>query len=98
MRTAEERITEMHTRAQALEKSRLRRQMEALGATSFALAALVVAALLQVSGAPIFAPETQFTGTSMLGQSTGGYVLAAVLAFFVGVVVTLMVVKRHARR
>ena len=98
MRTAEERITEMHRRAKAAERRTVRRQMEALGALSFVLAAFVVTALLQLNGAPLIVPEDHFAGASMLSQSTGGYVLAAVLAFFIGVVITLMVARRHTQR
>lgn len=98
MRTAEERITEMHTRAKALQKRSLRRQMQAFGATSFVLAVFVVAALLQVNGAPVIAPQGQFAGTSMLSQSTGGYVLTAVIAFLIGAVLTVMIARQRIRR
>ena len=41
--------------------------------------------------------EDSFAGSSLLGESAGGYVLAAVIAFFAGVILTA-VIFRYRRR
>ena len=39
--------------------------------------------------------ETDMQGSSLLSESAGGYVLAAVLAFFAGVIITVLIVRKR---
>ena len=37
----------------------------------------------------------QMNGSSLLGESAGGYILAAVIAFFAGVIITVVCYRKH---
>ena len=98
MRTAEERIEELHHRADKLEQRRVGRQAAIFGGISAVLlAALVITAWRISGGAANLANET-FAGASLLDSSAGGYVLAAVIAFFVGVIITVIIFRFRKRK
>ena len=93
MRTPEERISELHKRAAQLQKQRDRRQIAGFGSLSAFFAVLLTAVLFQEIGLSQSASEEQFTGSSLLSEAAGGYALAAVLAFFAGVVITAVIFR-----
>ena len=97
MRTPEERISELHKRAGQLRRQKDRRQIAGLGGVSAFFAVLLTSALVQADGLPQSVSEGQFTGSSLLSEATGGYILAAVLAFFAGVIITV-VIFRYRRK
>ena len=96
MRTTDERIERLHARAQEIEKRSEKRKLAGFGSLSAAFAVLLFAILTQVGSlSPI--TDGQLTGSSLLNDSTGGYVMAAVIAFFVGVALTTVIFRfrRH---
>ena len=95
MRTAEERIEQLHRRANVLQKQRNRRQIAGFGGASAFFAVLLTAAMVQTGTLANTITGNDFTGSSLLGESTGGYVLAAVIAFFVGVILTAAIFRRR---
>ena len=97
MRTAEERISKLHKRAEQLQRQKDRRQIAGLGSMSAFFAVLLTAILFQEVGLSQGVSEGQFTGSSLLSDVAGGYVLAAVLAFFAGVIITA-VIFRYRRK
>ena len=74
-----------------------RRQVRRLTAVGAGLAALLLTALFIVPG--ITGGEEQYTahvmGATILGPETGGYVIVALLAFVLGIIVTLLIQKRR---
>ena len=93
MRTPEKRISELHKRAGRLQRKKDRRQIAGLGSVSAFFAVLLAATLVQTDGLSQSASEGQFTGSSLLSEATGGYILAAVLAFFAGVIITAAIFR-----
>ncbi len=98
MRTQEERIEALHRRARELEKQRCGRQMAGLGGISVFLAALLTFVVQMTDQKPQSFREDQFAGSSLLSESAGGYVLAAVIAFFAGVVITAVCIRMRQRK
>ncbi len=97
MRTAEERIRRLHSRAAELERSRDRRQIACLGSASVFFAILLSVMIAQTNDLEYSVMGDAFTGSSLLNESTGGYVLVAVIAFFAGVAVTAIIFRCRRR-
>ncbi len=92
MRSAEERIRSLHKRADYLTLERDRRRL-VVSAIAAALLLTVLSAVLTPllirSGPSVWdASEASYAGSSLLADNAGGYVLAAVVAFILGVAVT----------
>ena len=95
MKSAEERLALMHQRAQMLERKRNRAILLVSGGSGTVLA-LCLLGLMRLFTAPLAGDaKGLFTGSSLLSESAGGYVLAAVLAFMAGVGVTALCLKRR---
>ena len=93
MRTTEERIELMHIRAKAMGQSAARRRLAGIGSVSVILTAVLLTVIQQLNGAAISISEDPYTGSSLLSENTGGYVLAAVIAFFIGVIITALIFR-----
>ena len=97
MSKTEERLARLHARAREIEKTRNRRFMYLYGALSAVIFCALVGLVTGAGGVLSFDGIT-YSGASMLSDSVGGYVLTAVVAFAVGVVVTMVVRSRVERR
>ena len=93
MRSAEERVARMHERAAAIKRQEDRSRLRILGSVSAALLICLVVCMQQVQNMQNGILSGQNTGTSLLDDSAGGYVLAAVIAFIAGVVITAVIYK-----
>ncbi len=97
MKSNEERIELMHKKAKKLQYERNRRLMigsAIVGVMLFAV--LIVSSVVfnvQIEGTA----ETTFAASSLFSYSLGGYVMVAVIAFMIGVVITV-IIKRHTKR
>ncbi len=97
MKSNEERIELMHKKAKKLQYERNRRLMigsAIVGAMLFAV--LIVSSVVfnvQIEGTA----ETTFAASSLFSYSLGGYVMVAVIAFMIGVVITV-IIKKHAKK
>ena len=98
MRSAEERIRELHHRAEILEHRRSGRLTAVFGGVSAVLLAALMFAAWQASGMSAKLANETFTGASLLNSNTGGYVLTAVVAFFVGVIITAVIFRYRKRK
>ena len=88
-------ILEIHRRAREMQSRRERRAALAWGAASAMLTAALAATILGIS-LPLHAlPRSDLTGASLLADSAGGYVLAAVVAFMAGVAITAACLRRR---
>ena len=96
MRTGEERLERMHRRAAELRQKRETVELRAWGGASAALllglSGLTASALRGGHGISAGAE----TASSLLAESAGGYVLTAVCAFMLGVLI--MALKQYLKR
>ena len=97
MRSAEERIEALHSRMEDLQKAKERRINALLGAGCCMLTILLVA-LIFVNGSSNGATAGIYSGSTMLLEDAGGYVLAAVIAFMLGVIVTVIILGARKQR
>ncbi len=92
--TTEALILAVHARAAALRRRRIASAGTASGALAIALAALIG----KLGGLTHRPAAEGYAGASMLSEDAGGYVLAAVLAFMLGVVVTMACIRARRKR
>ena len=74
-----------------------RSRLRALGSLSGVLLVCLVVALQQLQCLQHVILTGQSTGSSLLDESAGGYVLAAVIAFLAGVIITAVIYKKRNR-
>ncbi len=97
MRSAEDRLTRMHERAAAIKRQKDKSGLRILGSLSVGLMVCLVIVMQQLQSMHHEIFEGQTTGTSLLDDSVGGYVLVAVLAFIAGTAITA-VIFRHRNK
>ena len=98
MRTAEERIKLLHSRASELKRVRDRKRLYLTGCASVCLFTLLFTVLAKTNynaGSPA---GNSFAGSSMLKESAGGYVLFAVISFVAAVAITLVCIQFRNNR
>ncbi len=96
MRTQTERLARMHRRAKELRRRRDRSLLRVWGGVSGALLICLLAL------AAVFPTGHGLAGdgsaaSSLLADSAGGYVLIGVLAFMLGVVITVVILRKQNR-
>ena len=92
--TSEERVTALHERMDALRNRRERRKTAAIGAAGAVLSICLFLIIFVGGGTHAGGSAGIYSGATILFEGAGGYVLAAVLAFMAGVVVTVMILKK----
>ena len=98
MRTALERVEAMHERGRLLRRARDKTINTVLGTVSFfMLAGIVVIALLSGGGLHPVGDIGQ-TGSSLLYEGVGGYVLVAVISFMAAVVITVLCMRWNKKK
>ena len=93
MRSTEDRLTRMHERAAAIKRQEDRSRLRILGSLSAGLMVCLVVCIQQLQSMHHGILSGQSTGSSLLDDSAGGYVLAAVIAFIAGVAITAAIYK-----
>ena len=93
--TDQERVAALHLRMAALRQRRERRKTGALGVGCAGLT--VCLAALIFGGSHTGGTAGAYTGATMLFEDAGGYVLAAVLAFMLGVIVTVVCIRYKSK-
>ena len=94
--TAEERVTALHLRMTALRQRKERRKTGALGAGCAGLTACLMTLIF--SERQMGGTAGTYTGAAMLFEDAGGYVLSAVLAFMLGVIITVLCFRIRTKR
>lgn len=91
--TNEERIQALHTRMDTLRRLRDRQGTGAICAANVVLTICLI--LLVFSGGGLHPGGTVgiYSGATMLFEGTGAYVLIAIIAFMVGVIVTVALMR-----
>ena len=98
MRTQTERLTQMHKRADEIKRQGERRRMHLWGAVSAALTLLFAGTIAWIFGRGHDMYAAAATASSLLSENAGGYILAALIAFMVGVVVTVLIIRIRRKR
>ena len=96
MRTQADRVSSLHERMEARKQIRERRKIRSLGALTAGLAACLFLVIYAGSAAHPGGTAGLYSGTMMLFENAGAYVLVALAAFMVGTMVTLICI--HQRR
>ena len=91
MRTAEERIASLHKRAKELRRERDEKILVGLGSASGGLFCLLLVLINGWAGLSHSVSSSLMTGSSMLNERVGGYVLIAVIAFISGVIIVVLI-------
>ncbi len=97
MRTAQERVAAMHQRARQLRCRRANAALAQLGALCVVLLIGLTTLALDMGRPHTGVSPGQYMGSTMLFESAGGYVLVALAAFAVGVIVTAVLIRRRKR-
>ncbi len=95
--TTDEALAEVLRRSDQLVRRRDRRTCGRLFGLTGALLAALVLVIAVLPGGGGSAPAESVYGAFLLSREAGGYVLAAVLAFALGVVITLLCLKQRQK-
>lgn len=98
MRSAEQMVQAIHEQAAELRRKRDRRRRALAGGASGILSVVLVVLIGSLGGLRHIPLNGNLAGASLLDDSTGGYVLAAVVAFMTGVAVTAFLMWRQNRK
>ncbi len=96
--TADERVAALHQRMTALRRAREKQKTGAIGAACVVLALCLSLVIFTGSGGHPGGTASMYSGAAMLFEGSGGYVLAAVIAFMAGVIVTVLLIRRKNRK
>ena len=88
--TSEERVESLHVRMAALRRVRERRKIRFLGASGAALALCLVLLIFGEGAVHTCGTAGLYSGSMMLFEGVGAYVLVAIIAFMMGVIVTVV--------
>ena len=94
MKSNEERIELMHKKAEKLRHKRNKRLMAVSASICALLFAILIAASVGIETQVAGTAETTFAASSLFSASIGGYVMVAVIAFMIGVAITV-ILKKH---
>ena len=97
MRSNEERIRQLHQRADRFQKEIDKKKLIVSGSTSAFLLTLLVCVALFADRQSARTIGNTFVASSLLSTSVGGYVLTAVAAFMIGVIMTVILKKRSEK-
>ena len=97
MRTFAERQTELHRRIAARQAQREKKRTASLSIAGGALSLILVVLMIGRGRSGAGPRPGLYTGTALIYGDVGGYVLAAVLAFMIGVIITVILMRNRIR-
>ena len=95
--TLDESVQEFSRRKSRLEKKRHDRVSKTLFSGVGVLSVMLGVALFNVTGLNIPGQGGSSYGSFLLGQDAGGYVIVAVIAFLLGILLTFAILHRNGR-
>ena len=95
MKTQEERIKRLHERAHEIKKRDDKIKISGLGAFCMGIFVLLTTCIVGASRTFHSTVGIRMQGASLLSESTGGYVLVAVLAFYAGIIITAIIIRQR---
>lgn len=93
MKSNEERIELMHKKAEKLRHERNKRLMAVSGSAFALIFALLVVASVRLGTQVADHAEATFAASSLFSVSIGAYVMVALIAFMIGVAITVLIKK-----
>ena len=93
MTAVDNRIEALHARMEIRRRARERRKTVALGMCSSGLALCLLLFVFGEDGTHAVGFAGLYNGTTILFENAGGYVLTAVIAFMVGVLITVLCIR-----
>ena len=91
MMTAQERVASLHERMEALQRTKERQKTTALGSLCYVMTICLL--MLVFSGTShTVGTAGLYSGAVLMFENAGGYVLTAVVAFVIGVIVTAAII------
>ena len=97
MRSTASRAESVRIRMRQLRDQRKRRILAAYRISSFILFLGLCTAIKWVSGSSEGSIPGLY-GSALLYRSAGGYVLTAVIAFMTGVIITVVLIRKHGKK
>ena len=95
MMTTEERLISLNTRMHARRRQKERRKTAALCSACAGLSLCLVLLVFGEGKAHAGGTAGQYSGTTVLFESAGGYVLLAIVAFMAGVIITTALIRKR---
>ena len=96
--TKEEVLSELLRRSDVIMQNRSRRTDRALSGTAGALIVALLLVIVLLPGKTAVSQAGSVYGAFLLSKEAGGYVLAAVIAFALGIAVTLLCLRRRKNK
>ncbi len=96
MKTAEERLASLHAKMDGRRRLRERRRTGLIGACSVVLSLCLVTCIF-VGGAHNGGAAGIFSGSTMLFEGSGGYVLVAIIAFMLGAAIAILLIRQKGK-
>ena len=93
----EQSLQELSARSRRLRRKRKRESLGTLSAASLVLFAALVVSVRTVAGRLGPGAESSVLGAFVLPNAAGGYILAGVIAFVLGVIITLLCIRYRRR-
>ncbi len=93
MRTHFDRVRQLHMRAEQIRQQDYKRKTAGLGSLCVGIFAMLLLCMILASSPLQNTMNIEVQGSSLLSESAGGYVLAAVVAFFAGVIITAVIFR-----
>ena len=93
--TAEERVSSLHKRMDTMRRKQEQRKTGVIGALNIGLAACLLFLLFGEGTAHFSGEAGMYSGSSLLFEGAGGYVLVAVIAFAAAVITTVLCMRRQ---
>ena len=91
--TTEERVRSLHRKMEDLRHRREKRKTCAIGATGAVLTACLLLLIFGEGAAYGGSPANSYSGTMMLFENVGGYVLVGVISFTAAVIITVISIQ-----
>lgn len=98
MKSSAERLDLMHQKAQTMRRKRDRMSFALSGTLCTVLLLSLFAVILRYQELSPNVPEKLYTGSSLMSDGAGGYILVALIAFMLGVVITVILKKQQKKR
>ena len=92
--TTEERISALHRRMKIRMRRRERRKTAALGMLCACMCLCLIVLVFGTDPGTAGGPAGLYSGATMLFENAGVYVIVALTAFFIGVIVTVACIRR----
>ena len=96
VKTAEERVASLHEKMGCRRRLHERRKTGLIGACSVVLSLCLVVCIF-VGGTHNGGTAGMYSGSTMLFEGSGGFVLVAVIAFMVGAAVAMLLIRQKGR-